>query len=256
MGDGADRDRACPKASPIRGSIRRSTRLLAAIEAAPSASGWGAALVRYELLLLAELGFGLDLDSCAVSGAQRRSGRGQPALGPGGQRRGGRALCRQAAAAAALRSRGRAGELGRHRRRAGPDRPFPDARPADRPVGGARRCARAAGRAAAPGRRARLSGCLRRCGLRLASARDRPTRSRCCSPTSRRPATSRCGSRSAISPNSPTRRPSRWFWSYHVRIENGSERAVQLLSRSWTHRRRPRHGPRGAWAKAWSAKCR
>ncbi|MES2120716.1 MAG: Co2+/Mg2+ efflux protein ApaG [Pseudomonadota bacterium] len=26
----------------------------------------------------------------------------------------------------------------------------------------------------------------------------------------------------------------RWFWSYHVRIENASERAVQLLSRSWT----------------------
>jgi DNA repair protein RecO (recombination protein O) len=43
--------------------------LLDAIEAAPSASGWGAALVRYELLLLAELGFGLDLDRCAVSGA-------------------------------------------------------------------------------------------------------------------------------------------------------------------------------------------
>jgi DNA repair protein RecO (recombination protein O) len=43
--------------------------LLAAIEAAPSASGWGAALVRYELLLLAELGFGLDLSECAASGA-------------------------------------------------------------------------------------------------------------------------------------------------------------------------------------------
>jgi len=42
--------------------------LLDAIEAAPSAVGWGAALVRYELLLLAELGFGLDLDSCAVTG--------------------------------------------------------------------------------------------------------------------------------------------------------------------------------------------
>lgn len=42
--------------------------LLAAIEAAPAASGWGAALVRYELLLLAELGFGLDLDRCAVTG--------------------------------------------------------------------------------------------------------------------------------------------------------------------------------------------
>jgi ApaG protein len=26
---------------------------------------------------------------------------------------------------------------------------------------------------------------------------------------------------------------SRWFWSYHVRIENGSDRSVQLLSRSW-----------------------
>jgi DNA repair protein RecO (recombination protein O) len=42
--------------------------LLDAIEAAPSASGWGAALVRYEVLLLAELGFGLDLDRCAVTG--------------------------------------------------------------------------------------------------------------------------------------------------------------------------------------------
>ena len=42
--------------------------LLAAVEAAPAASGWGAALVRYELLLLAELGFGLDLEHCAVSG--------------------------------------------------------------------------------------------------------------------------------------------------------------------------------------------
>ena len=26
----------------------------------------------------------------------------------------------------------------------------------------------------------------------------------------------------------------RWFWSYHIRIENGSDVAVQLLSRSWT----------------------
>src|SRR6185295_6358845 len=42
--------------------------LLDAIEAAPSAVGWGAALVRYELLLLAELGFGLDLERCAVTG--------------------------------------------------------------------------------------------------------------------------------------------------------------------------------------------
>ncbi len=42
--------------------------LLDAIEAAPSASGWGAAMVRYEVLVLAELGFGLDLEQCAVTG--------------------------------------------------------------------------------------------------------------------------------------------------------------------------------------------
>src|SRR3546814_9431289 len=34
--------------------------LLSAIEAAPAARGWAVALVRYELLILAELGFGLD----------------------------------------------------------------------------------------------------------------------------------------------------------------------------------------------------
>ena len=26
----------------------------------------------------------------------------------------------------------------------------------------------------------------------------------------------------------------RWFWSYHVRIENGADVTVQLLSRRWT----------------------
>ena len=42
--------------------------LLEAICHAPSARGWAAAMVRYELLLLAELGFGLDLASCAATG--------------------------------------------------------------------------------------------------------------------------------------------------------------------------------------------
>lgn len=42
--------------------------VLAAIEAAPDARGWAPALVRYELLLLAELGFGLALDRCVVTG--------------------------------------------------------------------------------------------------------------------------------------------------------------------------------------------
>jgi len=58
-----------PEAQPYPRIYLALDGLIAAIEAAPSASGWGAALVRYELLLLAELGFGLDLEKCAVSGA-------------------------------------------------------------------------------------------------------------------------------------------------------------------------------------------
>lgn len=42
--------------------------LLDAIEAAPAARGWAVAMVRYELLLLALLGFGLDLEQCAATG--------------------------------------------------------------------------------------------------------------------------------------------------------------------------------------------
>jgi DNA repair protein RecO (recombination protein O) len=60
---------ALPEGQPYPRLYSALDALLAAIEAAPSASGWGTALVRYELLLLAELGFGLDLDSCAVTGA-------------------------------------------------------------------------------------------------------------------------------------------------------------------------------------------
>lgn len=43
--------------------------LLDAVEAAPTAKGWAGSLARYELLLLTELGFGLDLARCAVTGA-------------------------------------------------------------------------------------------------------------------------------------------------------------------------------------------
>src|SRR5437764_10422168 len=59
---------ALPEGQPYPRLYQALEGLLDAIEAAPSASGWGAALVRYELLLLAELGFGLDLERCAVSG--------------------------------------------------------------------------------------------------------------------------------------------------------------------------------------------
>jgi DNA repair protein RecO (recombination protein O) len=60
---------ALPEGQPYPRLYSALEGLLDAIEAAPSASGWGTALVRYELLLLAELGFGLDLDCCVVTGA-------------------------------------------------------------------------------------------------------------------------------------------------------------------------------------------
>src|SRR5207244_5104920 len=58
-----------PEGQPYPRLYEALEGLLDAIEAAPSASGWGAALVKYELLLLAELGFGLDLERCAVTGS-------------------------------------------------------------------------------------------------------------------------------------------------------------------------------------------
>ena len=68
--------------------------VLAAIEAAPAARGWAVALVRYELLLLAELGFGLDLETCAVTGdiaglayVSPRSGRAVSRAGAVGHER-------------------------------------------------------------------------------------------------------------------------------------------------------------------------
>ncbi len=59
---------ALPEAQPYPRLYAALDGLLGAIEAAPAASGWGAALVRYELLMLSQLGFGLDLERCAVTG--------------------------------------------------------------------------------------------------------------------------------------------------------------------------------------------
>ena len=54
---------------------------LRAIESAPSARVWAAALVRYELLLLAELGFGLDLSACVATGTREDLGYVSPKSG-------------------------------------------------------------------------------------------------------------------------------------------------------------------------------
>ncbi|MEA3028725.1 MAG: repair protein RecO [Sphingomonadales bacterium] len=64
---------ALPEGQPYPRLFQGLDGLLAAIEAAPSARGWAAALVRYELLLLGELGFGLD---AAELGALPKTVRG------------------------------------------------------------------------------------------------------------------------------------------------------------------------------------
>jgi DNA repair protein RecO (recombination protein O) len=60
---------ALPDSQPYPRLYQALDGLLSAVEVAPSARGWAASLVRYELLLLAELGFGLDLSACAATGA-------------------------------------------------------------------------------------------------------------------------------------------------------------------------------------------
>jgi len=60
---------ALPEGQPYPRLYEALDGILSAVEAAPAAHGWAAGLVRYELLLLAALGFGLDLSSCAATGA-------------------------------------------------------------------------------------------------------------------------------------------------------------------------------------------
>jgi DNA repair protein RecO (recombination protein O) len=72
---------ALPEAQPYPQIHDALAGVLGAIEAAPSARGWAAALVRYELLVLAELGFGLDLDRCVASGGEDDLGFVSPKSG-------------------------------------------------------------------------------------------------------------------------------------------------------------------------------
>lgn len=59
-----------PEAQPYPPLFLALDAVLDAIAAAPSARGWAAALVHYELLLLQLLGFGLDLSACAATGTR------------------------------------------------------------------------------------------------------------------------------------------------------------------------------------------
>lgn len=83
-----------PEGTPYPAIHSALGAVLDAIEAAPAARGWAVALVRYELLLLAELGFGLDLTACAVTGTRAglvhvspRTGRAVSAAGALGHER-------------------------------------------------------------------------------------------------------------------------------------------------------------------------
>lgn len=57
-----------PEEQPYPDLYHALAGLLNAIEAAPAARGWGTALVRYEFLLLARLGFAPDISRCVVTG--------------------------------------------------------------------------------------------------------------------------------------------------------------------------------------------
>lgn len=70
---------ALPERQPYPRLHEALSGLLSAIEAAPSASGWGAALARFELLLLAELGYGQS-DSLFPPGLGAGRRLGWPAI--------------------------------------------------------------------------------------------------------------------------------------------------------------------------------
>ncbi|HEX6376378.1 MAG TPA: DNA repair protein RecO [Allosphingosinicella sp.] len=81
---------ALPEGQPYPRLFETLDGLLAAVEASPSARSWAPSLVRYELFVLAELGFGLDLSECAATGSREdlafvspRSGRAVSRAGAG-----------------------------------------------------------------------------------------------------------------------------------------------------------------------------
>ncbi len=58
-----------PESQPYPALYSALSAVLDAIGVASSARQWATALARYELLLLAELGFGLNLEECVVTGS-------------------------------------------------------------------------------------------------------------------------------------------------------------------------------------------
>ena len=69
-----------------------STRCEAIVEHLSDAQACAALIVRFEILMLSELGFGLDLQSCAATGADTRTDLCVAEIGPCGFARGRRAV--------------------------------------------------------------------------------------------------------------------------------------------------------------------
>jgi DNA repair protein RecO (recombination protein O) len=61
-------DQTLPEREPSDGVYQGLLRLFAAMERLGEGPGWAAAYVEWELALLGELGFGLDLSACAATG--------------------------------------------------------------------------------------------------------------------------------------------------------------------------------------------
>ena len=101
--------------------------LNALLEALDEDQGYAALYVRWELDLLAELGYGLDLSHCVATGAQDHLTYVSPRSGQAVSEDRRRALSREAAAPAALPPARRepAARAGRHPRRPRPHRLLP-----------------------------------------------------------------------------------------------------------------------------------
>jgi len=70
-----------PESQPYPALFSALSGLLDAIGVASSARQWAGALARYEQLLLAELGFGINLDECVVTGSTQDLGFVSPKSG-------------------------------------------------------------------------------------------------------------------------------------------------------------------------------
>ena len=103
---------ALPEAQPYPRLYSALDGVLAAVTAAPAARGWAAALVRYELLVLTELGFGLDLSVCVASGINNDLAYVSPKSGGAVSRAEGEAYRDRLLPLPAFLIEGRAGEWG------------------------------------------------------------------------------------------------------------------------------------------------